>query len=439
MSALSIATMAESNLHLQGMAYVPGVAHGVLHRGVARPNVIALIGRMEAVDPTARPAALIVVDEAPLSHRMISLAARGIPTVLISAAQAKLLEPGTEVWVDGAAGQIVASIGEVPTATRSPPIPEAGHPVYLADGTAVWLMASIRGTQGARQAIASGAAGIGLMRSEFLGDELSQPPDTAYFTRELETLCDLTAPHMGITVRLLDLAADKPPHWLPDARHLLRPLGMQGARLFTREPVGSVLRAQLAAVAALSDRFDLAILIPYLGTREELIHWAGFVRQSLPQGVPIGAMAETPAAVLDLANWCDAADFFTVGCNDLMQCLFGADRDEPELRSCLDPYAPVLYRLLGQAADAAGEYQDRVRLCGVLPRLAGVLPVLVGLGFRRFSVDPTWIPYLADGLHLFTVADAQELAYRVRTCRESREVSELLGLPPEANPAQQPS
>jgi phosphoenolpyruvate-protein kinase (PTS system EI component) len=110
-----------------------------------------------------------------------------------------------------------------------------------------------------------------------------------------------------------------------------------------------------------------------------------------------------------------------------MQCLFGADRDEPALRGCLDPYAPVLYRLLGHAADQTGVNLDRVRLCGVLPRLAGVLPVLVGLGYRRFSVDSAWIPYLAEGLRALTLADARDLAMQVRACSESREVRELLG------------
>ena len=131
---------------------------------------------------------------------------------------------------------------------------------------------------------------------------------------------------------------------------------------------------------------------------------------------------------LDIGNWGDLVDFFAVGTNDLMQCVFGADRDEPVLRRVLDPYAPVLYRLLDQVAQSAGEYQHRVRICGVLPRLSGILPILVGLGFRRFSVDPIWIPYLAQGLRGLKVADAEDLARRVCACRDSRAVCETLGL-----------
>jgi phosphoenolpyruvate-protein kinase (PTS system EI component) len=138
-------------------------------------------------------------------------------------------------------------------------------------------------------------------------------------------------------------------------------------------------------------------------------------------------MAETPAAVLDLAGWGDLVDFLSIGTNDLIQYYFGADRDEPTLSNILDPYAPVLYRLLRQIADAAADYRDEIRLCGVLPRLPGALPILVGLGFRYFSVDPIWIPYLAEALQSLSLNDTKALACRVCACRDSKEVVEMLG------------
>jgi phosphoenolpyruvate-protein kinase (PTS system EI component) len=137
-------------------------------------------------------------------------------------------------------------------------------------------------------------------------------------------------------------------------------------------------------------------------------------------------MAETPGAVVDLANWGDLVDFFSVGTNDLIQYFFGADRDEPALSDMLDPYAPALYRLLQQVAADADKYRDEIRLCGVLPRLSGVLAILVGLGYRRFSVDPIWIPYLAESLYSTTIAEAKALASRVCNCKDSQEVVKTL-------------
>jgi phosphoenolpyruvate-protein kinase (PTS system EI component) len=421
--------MAEPDLQLHGMAYVPGVGRGKLRHGAGGPDTVALVGQAEVLETGSRPAALIVVDGAPLSHRMIRFAGQGIPTVLIDAAQAGRLRPGRMVVVDGASGWITGISADARMSDSGVPSPpEVGRPIRLADGTAVWLLASVPDGRAASEAVARGAGGIGLVRSEFLGVDQSQPPDAAYFTAAFEDLCRAAAP-LRVTVRLVDRAADKPPRWLPRAATLLSPLGMQGSRLFDLQPVRSVFEAQLEALAALSGRFEIEVLIPYLGRHEELTHWVSVVRHTLPEGVPVGTMLETPAALLDLGNWIEDADFFAIGGNDLMQCLFGADRDTPELVSQLDPYAPVLFRVLGGATEAVGECADRLRVCGVLPRLGGILPVLVGLGFRRFSVDSVWIPYLARDLQGLTLDAARSLADSVTRCTESREVRGLLGMP----------
>jgi phosphoenolpyruvate-protein kinase (PTS system EI component) len=410
---------------LQGMAYVPGTASGELQRGTWNPGGIALVSLTQALEPITPPAAFIIVGGAPLSHAMIELVARGIPTVVIDTEQEGLLTPGTRVSVDGASGLIIINGRESSLSPRVPQAPKSGHPIHLADGTAVWLMASVRNRDQAHQATISGASSIGLVRSEFLASDAPHPPDVARLTREFESLC-AAAGQMTVTIRLIDIAADKPPRWLSEAQHILRPLGMQGSRLYGHEPIHRVVQDQLAALAALSEHYPIEVLIPFISRRGELLRWVEFIRRTLPDSVPIGAMAETPAAVLDLANWGDLVDFFSVGTNDLIQYYFGADRDEAALSDMLNPYDPALYRLLQTVADAAAEYRDEIRLCGVLPRLSGVLPALAGLSFRRFSVDPLWIPYLAESLHSTTTTDAEDLASRVCNCKDSKEVVETL-------------
>ena len=112
-----------------------------------------------------------------------------------------------------------------------------------------------------------------------------------------------------------------------------------------------------------------------------------------------------------------------------MQCLFAADRDRPELRNYLDSYAPVLYRLLSDIAQAAGESIDKIQLCGVLSQLPGILPVLIGLGYRTFSVDAHIIPYLAKTVADTKLQDAENMAIAVCAAKETREVLEILQLP----------
>lgn len=95
----------------------------------------------------------------------------------------------------------------------------------------------------------------------------------------------------------------------------------------------------------------------------------------------------------------------------------------------LDPYSPALYRLLRNAALDAGDRLADVQLCGLLPQLPGTLALLVGLGFRAFSVDPPLVPHLAETAASLAIVEAgrrAEAACGAHTCRELRE---QLGLP----------
>ena len=331
------------------------------------------------------------------------------------------------VSVDGAAGRVATGPVSSPL-PLVPPAPEAGKPVLSADGIPVRLCASIRSVEAGRRAVTAGAAAIGLVRTEFLAHEEKAPPGTEFFARAFVELCRAAMP-LQVTMRLVDLAPDKMPAWMPHQEMRGGALGLQGVRLFDRDPVRGVVEAQLRTLAELVGRFDLRVLIPYLAHHEDLRHWGSAVRRALPEGAPVGAMVETPSGALCLAEWLYSADFVAVGCNDLMQCLFGADRDRPELRQYLDPYAPPLYRLLQRMAQDAAPRLADVQLCGVLSQLAGVLPVLLGLGYRVFSVDPVWIPWLAQTVRSTVIADAPVLAADVCACIESSEVRKRLGVP----------
>jgi phosphoenolpyruvate-protein kinase (PTS system EI component) len=273
-----------------------------------------------------------------------------------------------------------------------------------------------------------GAESIGLVRSEFLQPGDGRRPDARFYETALRRICEAAAP-LEVTIRLLDVAPDKFPAWLPPATSCGGVLGMQGSRLFGHELVRSVLRAQLEAIDALSVEFGLRVLIPYLVRYEELAYRADEVRRHLSQQLPLGAMVETPASALDLARLFDYADFVALGCNDLMQCLFAADRDCAELRDYLDPYAPVLFRFLRQLAQTAGNRIEDIQLCGVLAQLQGILPVLLGLGYRAFSVEPSLLSSLRSTLKATRLADAVALADNVCEAARSEQVLEILRIP----------
>jgi phosphoenolpyruvate-protein kinase (PTS system EI component) len=413
---------------IPAIPYVPGRVRGVLRFGAARASAdaISVVPAAEIPRLAVRSAGIIGVDAAPLSHEMIRLFGAGIPTVILSRKEAGGLPEGREVWLDGLTGTISDSAEGL--ADEAPPPPPFGVPVTTADGVAVSLRASVASSEAAARARANGATSIGLLRSEYLEPPDGRVPDTAYFRSAFGELCEAARP-LPVTVRLVDAAGDKCPAWLGQQPDVLRTLGLQGSRLFDTEPTRSVVLAQVTALGALAAAFDLSILVPFITSIDELRRWRDLILGTLPAPLPVGTMAETPAALLALPELLAAGDLVGVGCNDLMQCLFAADRDLAAVAHLMDPYAPAVYRFLRLAASTAGRDLDRVHLCGLLPQLPGVMPLLIGLGFRAFSVEPVLIPWLAATVQTLDLASAVQLAEDVCAAPDARAVRELIHLP----------
>jgi phosphoenolpyruvate-protein kinase (PTS system EI component) len=374
-------------------------------------------------------AGVIAVGGAPLSHVMIRLFSLVVPTVIVSSEQLMGLSDGTALILDGATGLICDPSQATPAATQSEPvIPQPGASVTTAGGVQLRLMASISGTLGAASAVTCGAASIGLIRSEYLLPPDDRLPDADYFEAVFERLCEAARP-LPLTLRLVDIAAGKSFNSQTAMSGAERTLGARGSQLYSTESVHRVFQAQVEAVGRLAARFDLSLLLPNVWGLDAYRHWRSEIERLLNGAVRIGAMAETPAAALAIADLLKRADFVAIGCNDLMQCFFGIDRNIAELSRFLDPCAPTLLRFLREVAEVAGERLAEVQLCGLLPQFPGVLPVLVGIGFRSFSVEPCMIPCLAETIRGIDTVSASALAASVCSAPDSETVRGLLGLP----------
>ena len=421
--------MTMASIHITGLPYFPGMAVGRLQKG-NRGDIagrILLISQPEMSAYETLPAGFIVVEAVPFSHTMIGLLSLGVPTVLISAEQAGRLEQDTQLMIDGSSGLICNDLTVAKPSDELLQNSNAAQAVLTTDGEPVNLLASVRQASVARQARELGARAIGLVRTEFLLPEHERVPDRSFYRTAFGDICEAAAP-LSVTFRLLDVATDKIPPWMAGKGIIGQSLGMQGVRIYNTEPVAAVIEAQLEVLAELANTFSIRVLVPFLSRLEEYDYWLHLIRRRLPDAVAVGAMAETPAIVLDIGRLIGQADFVAIGCNDLMQNVFVADRDQAELRHYLDPYAPLLYRLFSQVAEQAGERLNQVHLCGVLPQLQGVLPVLLGLGYRHFSVDAPFIPYLAKRVSTISKADCEKLASQVVAADTTQQVLELLQL-----------
>jgi phosphoenolpyruvate-protein kinase (PTS system EI component) len=374
------------------------------------------------------PAGLVLIGAVPFSHAVIQWLGRGIPMALMEADQAARWSPGRSVVLDTARGELYERQGASrPAPWHPPPAPEPGRPLCTSDGTAIHLGASISGAAAARRALASGAEGIGLVRSEYLLPEALCPPDAASYEAICRELLTGTAP-LTLTIRLLDLAADKWPSWLPRVASGETISDLHGSQLYGYPLVEDVVRAQVDALSRIRPGVRLRLIWPSGGALEDFLRWRERARSDWSTTLPIGAMVETPAEMLGLDRWAAEADFVSVGCNDLLANLFGVDRDRPRQGRLIDPYRPELYRFLREACRRLDNESSQTQLCGLLPQVEGVLPVLIGLGFRRFSGEPALIPLLSRVVTGTSLQACERLAEQVCRAPDARRVRARLGV-----------
>jgi phosphoenolpyruvate-protein kinase (PTS system EI component) len=406
------------------MGFVPGVARGELTRKPASTGIL-LADHKILRGMSALPGGCVLVDAAPFSHASIALLSRGIPTVMVGAKEASQLHEGLQVVLDGASGQVLPIGAHDGDLTPSPP--PVPCDLRTLDGEPVYIRASVRSAETARLARERGVAAIGLVRTEFLLPEAGAVPDQAFYAEVFEGVLEAAHP-LPVTFRLVDLAPDKHPTWasaLPESG----PLGLHGSRLYRHPAIRSVVEAQLQALGPLSWRNKVGLLVPNVDTVEQFQYWRASINSALPgPGVTVGAMLETAGAAMEVDAFLATADLVGFGLNDLMQSLFGADRDLPAVRAQLDPYAPALYRFLRGTAELAGPGVKQLQLCGILPQLPGVLPVLLGLGYRTFSVDVAHAPYLARTVAMRSSAQDCALAEAVCAATSGQAVADLLGV-----------
>ncbi|MGD8620299.1 MAG: phosphoenolpyruvate-protein phosphotransferase [Thiogranum sp.] len=429
-----------SGICIRGTPYAPGHVSGIVRRGLhlIKPDSLLILSHaeiatlVEMVHGAGSERAqhfdrigVIVIDGAPLSHVMIRLLGLGIPTVMLPAARLEVLKEGAALALDGGTGLIGDPLRVAgPPQGAGPSVPAPGAGISTRDGVAVRLSASVAGRQGAAQALECGAASVGLVRSEYLLPAAGEVASADYFEAVFTELCEAARP-LAVTVRLADIAAGKPGRYLTRDQATLGP---RGSQLYAAGPVRRIFEVQVEALGRLGGRYDVSILLPNLFSAGSCRRWRDEINDRLNGALRIGAMAETPAAALAIDELADCADFTALGCNDLMQCFFGVDRDVAELSPWLDPCAPALWRLLREAAARAGAHLDEVQLCGLLPQAPGVLPLLVGSGFRAFSVEPRMIPALAETVRGLDTESAAALVAAVCEASGAAQVRDMLGL-----------
>jgi phosphotransferase system HPr (HPr) family protein len=375
--------------------------------------------RMALLD-LARVAAVISERGGPTSHAAIVARGRGIPLVFMQGASEafEALPDGAHLMVDGTNG-VCAWLpeGEQP-ALPSPPSRSAAAsgPARTADGVRVYLRANLGAPGDLGLARQHGSDGCGLLRSELLFAGRREVPSLEEQARAYARVASALAPHPTV-VRLFDAGSDKPLAFLPAPGDEPNPaLGRRGARLLLAHP--EILGAQLQAVALARQQSgcELSALVPMLSDIAQLER----VRALAPAELPLGAMIETPAAVLLARSIAQRVAFLSVGTNDLHQYLLARDRT----RSGASVH-PALIRAVAMVVREAGSAGCPCSICGELASDAAGARVLCGLGVRVLSVAPATIPALRDELARWSLGALTRLAEAALEADDPRALADL--------------
>jgi multiphosphoryl transfer protein len=386
-------------------------------------------------------AAVVLAYGSAMSHSAILARSRGIPTIVRAGEAVLGIPDGTQLAVDGSLGEVVVAptpdvlkefqARAIAAAARDRrALASAAAPAATQDGVSVLVGANVGSIDEAKAAAANGADRAGLVRTEFLFLDRSQPPSVD----EQEAVYRDLAQAMGgrrIVVRTLDVGGDKPLRYLPQPIEANPFLGVRGIRFTLLYP--QLLADQLLAIVRVAHDFPVSVLFPMVSALDELTAARRLLdaavtaaSRGIPAGLEIGMMVEVPAAALNASVFVPHVDFFSIGTNDLTQYAMASERGSSALAALADPLDPAVLRLIDLVGRAAGDRLP-VALCGELAADERATGLLVGLGVRELSVVPTSVPAIKQVVRDLTSAEAGTLAATALTKGSAADVRALLG------------
>ncbi|SAL85705.1 phosphoenolpyruvate--protein phosphotransferase [Caballeronia arvi] len=372
------------------------------------------------------------------SHVAILARSLGIPAICGIDEEALNLPDGTLVVLDGSHGSLRRNPSadelakareriERQTKKREEEKVAASKLAVTADGHRIEVVANIRNAKEARDAVAAGAEGVGLLRSEFLFDNRDTAPSEDEQAAEYCAVAEALGRERPLVVRTLDVGGDKPLSYLPLPKEDNPFLGLRGVRVSLDRP--DIFRVQLRAILRAASIGNLHIMFPMVASIEEVRAARKILQEEAGDrmgNVKVGVMIEVPSAALIAEPLAREVDFFSIGTNDLTQYALAMDRGHPKLAKQADGLHPAVLRLIGMTVDGAHKHGKWVGVCGGIASDAMAVPVLAGLGVDELSVSVPAVGSIKAQLARLTMDEARTLAARAITLGTAAEVRALL-------------
>lgn len=344
----------------------------------------------------------------PTSHTAIVARSMGVPAVVAVGLARQLIRDGDlliidgeqgAVWVNPSSKQVADYQGNAKryNAERAALISIKDVVSQTLDGIKVDLFANIEMPDEVDLALANGAQGVGLFRSEFLFmGRQDLPSEQEQF--EAYKFVVLAMAGKPVTIRTLDIGADK----TLDGEKTVAAnpaLGLRAIRYCLARP--DMFMMQIRALLRASAFGRVRILIPMITNMQEVMATKQMIRvaqnelnaQSIAyaDNIEIGGMVEVPAMAIAIEPFAQALDFLSIGTNDLIQYTLGIDRTDSDVSNLYDPLHPAVLRLIASTINAGVRFNKSVSLCGEMAGDASLTKLLLGLGLTEFSMQPRQI------------------------------------------------
>jgi phosphoenolpyruvate-protein phosphotransferase (PTS system enzyme I) len=351
----------------------------------------------------SRGGGIALTEGSATSHVATLARARGIPMIVglnvdllsMQASREALIDgDGATLWIDPAPSTRKSFAAKSEAARRAAEAAAAFRlrPALTSDGIRIAVLLNVADPAELETLDPVCCDGIGLVRTEFLFEGASAPPDEETQYIAYRRLAEWAA-GKPVTIRTLDAGADKPIAWLPLERESNPFLGLRGIRLSLARP--EIFRVQLRALCRAAAHGQIEVMLPMVAIVDELVEARRILDEEFValQGAGVasrrpalGIMVETPAAAITTDAF-DAA-FYSIGSNDLTQYVMAAARDSEAVAALNDVSRPAVMRLIASVAAHGAAVGRKVSLCGDAAGNPRLVQELLAAGLRALSVSP---------------------------------------------------
>jgi phosphotransferase system enzyme I (PtsI) len=306
-------------------------------------------------------------------------------------------------------------------------------PAVTRDGESVLLFSNIEFPHEAQVGMSKGSDGIGLYRTEFLFlRPQGAPSEAEQYEAYREAI--LGADGHPVTIRTFDLGADKYTQQRSYEQERNPMLGLRSIRYSLQNL--DMFKTQLQAVLRASVLGDVRLMFPLIVSLMEFRQAKMTLHDAMEDleeaGIPwnnnmkVGMMLETPAAAIQVKEFCREVDFMSIGTNDLIQYLLAVDRGNERVSQFYTASSPALLRALRDVVRACTQARVECSLCGEMGGQPLYTMFLLGIGLRNFSMAPANIPEVKKLIRLVSVTQAQRVARRALSFETERQVTNYL-------------